>query len=68
MKTMCCLHLKELKFGPEIGTSSIDWAKLSGFYLKTEAESSLRKRVLKNKEKIFLDKDSTMDNVQKHNI
>jgi hypothetical protein len=28
--------------GPEIGTSSIDWAQLSRFYLKTEIESSLR--------------------------
>jgi hypothetical protein len=27
---------------PEIGTSSIDWVELSGFYLKTETESSLR--------------------------
>jgi hypothetical protein len=28
--------------GPEIGTSSIDWAQLSRFYLKTETEFSLR--------------------------
>jgi hypothetical protein len=27
---------------PDIGTSSIDWAQLSTFYLKTETESSLR--------------------------
>jgi hypothetical protein len=27
---------------PEIETSSIDWAQLSRFYLKTETESSLR--------------------------
>jgi hypothetical protein len=27
---------------PEIGTSSIDWAQLSRFHLKTETESSLR--------------------------
>jgi hypothetical protein len=27
---------------PEIGTSSIDWAQLSTFYVKTERESSLR--------------------------
>jgi hypothetical protein len=27
---------------PEIGTSCIDWAQLSRFYLKTETESSLR--------------------------
>jgi hypothetical protein len=30
----------------EIGTSSIDWAQLSRFYLKTETESSLRNAVL----------------------
>jgi hypothetical protein len=28
--------------GPEMGTSSIDRAQLSRFYLKTETESSLR--------------------------
>jgi hypothetical protein len=28
--------------GPEIGTSSIDWAQLSRCHLKTETESSLR--------------------------
>jgi hypothetical protein len=33
-----------------IGNSSIDWAKLSRFYLKTEAESSLRIVVFKNKQ------------------
>jgi hypothetical protein len=27
---------------PGIGTSSVDWAQLSRFYLKTETESSLR--------------------------
>jgi hypothetical protein len=26
---------------PEIGTSYVDWAQLSRFYLKTETESSL---------------------------
>jgi hypothetical protein len=31
---------------PEIGTSSIDWAQLCRFYLKTETESSLRNAVL----------------------
>jgi hypothetical protein len=30
------------KFGPEIASSSIDWAQLSRFYLKTETESSHR--------------------------
>jgi hypothetical protein len=47
--------------GPEIGTSSIDWAQLSRFYLQTETEFSLRNIV-------FLDKDRTMDNVQKYNM
>jgi hypothetical protein len=27
---------------PETGTSSVDWAQLSRFHLKTETESSLR--------------------------
>jgi hypothetical protein len=27
---------------PQIGTSTIDWAQLSRFYLKTETESSLQ--------------------------
>jgi hypothetical protein len=53
---------------PEISTSSIDWAQLSRFYLKTDIESSLRNVVLKNKQGCVLDKDMTMDNVQKHNI
>jgi hypothetical protein len=35
---------------PEIGTSSIVWAQLSRFYLKTEKESSLGNVVLKYKE------------------
>jgi hypothetical protein len=52
--------LKKLR-SETIGTSSIDWAQLSRFYLKTEAVSSLRKVV-------FLSKNRTMDNVQKHNI
>jgi hypothetical protein len=57
------------KMGPEIGTSSIDWAQLSGFYLKTEAESSIRNVVFCNMNiMVFLDKDRTTDNVQKHNI
>jgi hypothetical protein len=50
-----------LRSGPEIGTSSIDWAQLSRFYLKTETESSLRNVV-------FLHKGRTMDNGQQHNI
>jgi hypothetical protein len=35
---------------PEVGTSSIHWAQLSRFYLKTETESSLRNVVLKYKQ------------------
>jgi hypothetical protein len=53
---------------PEIGTSSIDWAQLSRFHLKTEWESSLRNVVLKYKQEGVLDKNKAMDNVQKHNI
>jgi hypothetical protein len=54
---------------PEIGTKSIDWAQLSSFYLKTETESSLRNVVFCNTNRtVFLDKDRTMDNFQKHNI
>jgi hypothetical protein len=34
---------------PEIGTSFIDWAQLSRFYLKTETECSLRNVVFLNK-------------------
>jgi hypothetical protein len=34
--TMCCC------WWPEIGTSSVDWAQLSRFHLKTETESSFR--------------------------
>jgi hypothetical protein len=38
------------------------------FYLKTEIEFSLRNVVFCNiNRKVFLDKDRTMDNVQKHN-
>jgi hypothetical protein len=33
---ICCWHRC-----PEIGSSSIDWAQLRKFYLKTETESSL---------------------------
>jgi hypothetical protein len=54
---------------PKIGTSSIDWAQPSRFYLKTETESSLRSVVFwKIKRTVFLNKDRTMDKVQKHNI
>jgi hypothetical protein len=54
---------------PEIGTSSIDWAQLRKFYLKTETECSLRNVVFCNINRtLFLDKYRTMDNVLKHNI
>jgi hypothetical protein len=46
----------------------LDWAQQSRFYLNTETESSLRNVVLKNKQDGALDKDKTLDNVQKHNI
>jgi hypothetical protein len=52
-----------------IGTSSIDWAQLSRFYLNTETESSLRNVVFWSTNRaVFLDKKRKMDNVQKHNI
>jgi hypothetical protein len=51
--------------GPEIRTSSIDWAQLSSFYLKTETESSLLNVVFCNINwKVSSDKDKTMDKVQ----
>jgi hypothetical protein len=51
------------------GTSCIDWAQLSRFYLKTETESSFRKVVFwKMNRMVFLDKDRTVDNVQKRSI
>jgi hypothetical protein len=36
------LHNLYKYYSPEIGTSSIDWAQKSRFYLKTGTESSLR--------------------------
>jgi hypothetical protein len=54
---------------PEIGTTSIDWAQLSGFYLKMETESSLQNVMSwKINRTAFLDKDRMMDNVQTHYI
>jgi hypothetical protein len=54
---------------PDVGTSPINWAQLSRFYLKTETESGLRSVVFwKINRMVFLDKDRTMDIVQKHNI
>jgi hypothetical protein len=45
---------------PDIVSSSIDWAQLSRFHLKTESESSLRNVMF------FKYKYRTMDNVHKH--
>jgi hypothetical protein len=44
LKIPSCLFFKTQisELCPEIGTSFIDWAQLSRFYLKTERESSLR--------------------------
>jgi hypothetical protein len=39
-ETGLCLRLR-----PETGTSSVDWAQLSMYHLKTETESSLRNAV-----------------------
>jgi hypothetical protein len=67
-ETAFCLRL-QAKPTSEIGTNSIDWAQLIRFYLKTEAESRLRNVVSYNiKRTVFLDKERTMDHVQKHNI
>jgi hypothetical protein len=44
---------------PEIGTSFVDWAQLSVFYLKTGTESSFLN--------VVLNKNRMMDNVQRHN-
>jgi hypothetical protein len=60
-KTGFCLRLQVKP--SELGTSSIDWAQLNKFYLRTEAESSLRNVVFwKIKRTVFLDKDGTMEN------
>jgi hypothetical protein len=63
------LYITKHNVSPAIGTSSIDWAQLSRFYLKTETDSSLRNVVLCNINRaVYLHKDRTIDNVQKHNI
>jgi hypothetical protein len=50
---LCCAWLVyPILFGcrcPETGTSSIDWAQMSRFFLKTETESSLRNAVFYTK-------------------
>jgi hypothetical protein len=53
---ICCLYRC-----PEIGSTSLDWAQLSRFYMKTETESSLRNVM-------FMNKNRMMDNIQKYNI
>jgi hypothetical protein len=51
--------------GPVIGTSSIDWAQLSRFYLKMETESSPRNVAFwEINMAVVLDKGRTTDNVQ----
>jgi hypothetical protein len=73
-ETGFCLRLqvKYTKLGPidrasPYLPSSIDWAQLSRYYLKTETESSLRNIVFWDyKQECVLDENSTMDNVQKH--
>jgi hypothetical protein len=52
-----CLQL-QVKPTQELGTSSVDWAKLSRFYLKTETEPSLQN--------IVLNKNGMMDNFYKY--
>jgi hypothetical protein len=52
----------------EIGASSIDWAQLSRFYLKTETKFSLRNVFCNRNRRVFLDKGRTIDNIQKYNI
>jgi hypothetical protein len=56
-----------LSVSPEIGTSSINWAQVSRFFLKTETESSVWNFILKNKQDGVFRKIQD-DNVQKHNI
>jgi hypothetical protein len=56
LKTSSCFFFKKTfrrldsVSGPQIGTSSIDWAQLSRFNLKTETIKSPKRCVLKNKE------------------
>jgi hypothetical protein len=52
----------------ETGTSCIDWAQLSRFYLKTGRVQSPKRCVLKYKQDSVLNKNRTMDIVQKHHI
>jgi hypothetical protein len=47
-------------YSAEIGNSSVDWVQVSRFHLKTETESSLRNVCV-------LNKNRTVDNVEKHN-
>jgi DNA-dependent RNA polymerase auxiliary subunit epsilon len=58
-KTETESSLRNVKFLNENRISYVDWAQLSMFYQKTETESRVRN--------VFLNKNRTMDNVQKHN-
>jgi hypothetical protein len=54
---------------PELETTSIDWAQMSRFLPEDGRRFQSPKRVLKNKHgAVFLDKDRTMEKVQKYNI
>jgi hypothetical protein len=61
-----CFQVKPTQMGPAsvsslvIGTSFIDWAQLSRFYLKGQSSFVLKKGSV-------LNKNGMMDNVQKHN-
>jgi hypothetical protein len=48
-----------------MGSSSIDWAQLNRFCLKTDTEFSLRNVVFKYKHDSVLDENRTMVNMQK---
>jgi hypothetical protein len=65
-----CLFPSGYPYRRETGTSSIDLAQLSTFYLKTE--SSIRNFVFfffcNINRAVFLNKDRTMVHVQKHDI
>jgi hypothetical protein len=66
---MDLVYILTLEIGPEIGSSPVNWAQLNRFCLRTETESSHRNDAFRKiKRTVFLDKDRTMDNVQKLNI
>jgi hypothetical protein len=66
---LCCPWLVCWYRCPESGSSSIDWAQMRRFYLKTETESRLRNVVLKYKQNGVLGKKKSCKyNVRKHSI